>query len=85
MWLDFGLIHCYYRNAGFFIWMDLSSYLPLHETDGDGWAAQDLLAQRFTQAGVVLSSGTAYHAPKPGMFRIIHSFPEASLRKGIER
>ncbi|KAI1654474.1 PLP-dependent transferase [Daldinia decipiens] len=72
-------------NAGLFIWLDLAPFLPLGETNGDGWEAEILLSQRFEKVGVTMSTGGQYHAPKPGGFRLVYSFPEDALREGIRR
>ncbi|KAI8960368.1 PLP-dependent transferase [Daldinia sp. FL1419] len=72
-------------NAGLFIWLDLAPFLPLEETNGNAWEAEKLLAQRFDKAGVSMSTGGQYHAPKPGGFRLVYSFPEDALREGIKR
>ncbi|KAI0445492.1 PLP-dependent transferase [Xylaria telfairii] len=72
-------------NAGLFMWLDLSPFLPLKETTGDGWSAQRLLSERLDQAGVSMSTGETYRAPKPGMFRLVFSLDEESLREGIRR
>ncbi|KAI1412752.1 acc synthase [Hypoxylon sp. FL1857] len=72
-------------NAGFFIWLDLAPYLPIKETNGDGWAAERLLSQRFNQAGVIMATGEAYHAPTPGRFRLVFCLEEDVLREGIKR
>lgn len=73
------------RNAGFFIWLDLSPFLPVKETNGDGWAAEDLLSERITKEGVTMATGRAYQAPEPGRFRFIFSLDEETLREGIRR
>ncbi|KAI1268178.1 acc synthase [Xylariaceae sp. FL1019] len=72
-------------NAGFFLWLDLSPYLPSSEASGDGWTAHRQLAQRFRNTGVIMSSGETYKAPHPGRFRLIFSIPESSLREGVRR
>ncbi|KAI1640709.1 pyridoxal phosphate-dependent transferase [Biscogniauxia mediterranea] len=72
-------------NAGFFIWLDLSAHLPTAETNGDAWAAERLLTERFEEAGVIMSSGEPYHAPSPGRFRLIFSVDEETLREGLRR
>ncbi|KAI0454571.1 PLP-dependent transferase [Xylaria acuta] len=72
-------------NAELFIWLDLSPFLPVKETNGDGWSAQKLLLERLEQAGVSMSTGESYRAPDLGMFRIIFSLDEESLREGIRR
>ncbi|KAI0909023.1 PLP-dependent transferase [Ustulina deusta] len=72
-------------NAGFFIWLDLSPFLPVKETNGDGWAAEELLSERITKEGVTMATGRAYQAPEPGRFRFIFSLDEETLREGIRR
>ncbi|KAI1385379.1 acc synthase [Hypoxylon trugodes] len=72
-------------NAGLFIWLDLTPFLPLKETDGDGWAAERLLSKRLNEAGVIMATGEAYHAPGPGRFRLVFCFEDAILKEGIRR
>ncbi|KIM94254.1 hypothetical protein OIDMADRAFT_106732 [Oidiodendron maius Zn] len=72
-------------NAGFFIWLDLSTHLPLSEVGGDGWAAERLLSKRLEQSGVIMPTGEEYHAPNPGKFRILFSVEENTLKEGIKR
>ncbi|KAI2471081.1 acc synthase [Annulohypoxylon bovei var. microspora] len=72
-------------NAGFFIWLDLTSFLPIRETNGDGWEAERLLSERLNQAGVIMATGEAYHAPSPGRFRLVFCLEEDVVREGIER
>lgn len=72
-------------NAGLFIWLNLSAFLPVKGSNGDGWWAQRLLSERLEQAGVSMSTGESYRAPEPGMFRLIFSLDEPSLREGIRR
>ncbi|CAI7587625.1 unnamed protein product [Penicillium pancosmium] len=72
-------------NAGFFIWIDLSSHISSEDTQGDAWAAERILSGRFAQAGVIMSTGEQYQAQEPGKFRIIFSVGEETLREGIRR
>ncbi|PKS13387.1 hypothetical protein jhhlp_000158 [Lomentospora prolificans] len=72
-------------NAGLFLWLDLTAHLPLSETGGDGWAAERLLSERFTKAGVVIDPGVIYSAPRPGRFRLVFTVDEATAREGIHR
>ncbi|KAH8897571.1 PLP-dependent transferase [Thozetella sp. PMI_491] len=58
---------------------------PGYETNGDGWAAERLLSERLKRGGVVMSTGEAYRAQKPGRFRMVHSFEEDVLKEGIRR
>ncbi|KAI4858763.1 acc synthase [Hypoxylon rubiginosum] len=72
-------------NAGFFMWLDLAPYLPLKETNGDGWAAERLLSQQFSKAGVMMSAGEPYKAPSPGRFRFVFCIKEDAMREGVKR
>ncbi|KAJ3561047.1 hypothetical protein NPX13_g9095 [Xylaria arbuscula] len=72
-------------NAGMFLWINLSSHLPLAEANGEGWAAEKLLAKRLLDAGVKLSNGETYNAPEPGRFRLVYALDEHILREGIRR
>ncbi|KAI2616791.1 acc synthase [Hypoxylon sp. NC1633] len=72
-------------NAGFFIWLDLVSHLPVKETRDDGWAAERLLSKRFSQAGVIMATGEAYSAPSPGRFRLVFCLKENTVKEGIRR
>ncbi len=53
------------------------------ETSGDGWAAERLLSDRLAFAGVLMSTGEAYHAPEPGRFRLVFSVKQDILEEGI--
>ncbi|KAF1985813.1 hypothetical protein K402DRAFT_404935 [Aulographum hederae CBS 113979] len=77
----------YYRDgvAGFFIWMDLSNWLPMEEAGEDGWEAEKILSQRFVDADVVMSSAKAYHGTEPGWFRLIFSLEKEALEEGLKR
>jgi aspartate/methionine/tyrosine aminotransferase len=68
------------RNAGFFLWIDLSACLhsPL-------WEAEDDLQQRLYDYGVEMSSGRAYHDETPGKFRFIFSVNKDTLVEGLSR
>ncbi|WPH01278.1 pyridoxal phosphate-dependent transferase [Acrodontium crateriforme] len=84
--LDEAGIHYHKKgNAGFFIWLDLSSKLFPPKTQDNGWVAERLLSRRFEEAGVTMSTGEAYHAPQPGRFRLVFSVPEEILQEGIKR
>jgi 1-aminocyclopropane-1-carboxylate synthase len=73
------------RNAGFFLWMDLSSWLPLKEAGNDGWQAERILNQRFVEVGVLMGRAEIYHGTKPGGFRLVFSLPKDSLEEGMRR
>jgi hypothetical protein len=69
-----------FRNAGFFLWIDLS--VCLHELS---WEAEDVLKQRLYDYGVEMSSGRAYHAETPGRFRFLFSVDRDTVLEGLRR
>ncbi|KAJ5779703.1 hypothetical protein N7457_007423 [Penicillium paradoxum] len=70
-------------NAGFFVYIDLSPYLPA----GAGISPRErefALAQRFVNAGVFLHPGEE-HSRDVGWFRLVFSQEEETLREGLKR
>lgn len=65
-------------NAGFFLWIDLSPYLPDHETP------ELALAQKLVDAGVFLNPREE-HGPKPGWFRFVYTQDPATVTEGLQR
>ena len=85
------------RNAGFFIYLNLSSFLPPASSTPVGALAsartyndhqateQELaLAQRFLDAGVVLHPGEE-HGKHIGWFRMVYTQPEDILSVALDR
>lgn len=88
------------RNAGFFIYIDLSPYLALlpgigtngingingtsKAEAGAGSTREFALAQKFLDAGVFLHPGEE-HGKKPGWFRLVFSHEEEVLEEGLRR
>lgn len=75
----------YNRNAGLFLWLDLSAHLCIEDTRGDAWATERVLSRRLKMAGVIMSTGEEYHAEEPVRFRLIFCVSEETLREGIRR
>ncbi|KAL6355520.1 hypothetical protein LRP88_11115 [Fusarium phalaenopsidis] len=73
------------KNAGLFVWLDLSRHLVLEEVNGDEWEAEKRLSQRLTRAGVIMDTGSEYRAPRAGRFRLMFTVDEGTLREGIKR
>ncbi|KAG2418071.1 hypothetical protein HFD88_001171 [Aspergillus terreus] len=69
-------------NAGFFIYVDLSPYLP--EGTQTAQEKEFALAQRFLDAGVFLHPGEE-HSKTPGWFRMVFSQDEEVLEEGLRR
>lgn len=91
--LDYGQLFTYHnRNAGFFIYIDLSPYLALlpdiiNGINGISKAESTYeyaLAQKFLDAGIFLHPGEE-HGKKPGWFRLVFSHEEEVLEEGLRR
>ena len=72
-----------FRNAGFFVYVDLSPYIP-----ADGALSprnrEFALAQRLVDAGVFLHPGEE-HSRDIGWFRLVFSQEEDTLKEGLDR
>jgi hypothetical protein len=71
------------RNAGFFVYIDLSPYLPSEQ----GLSPRErefILAQRLVDAGVFLHPGEE-HSKDVGWFRLVFSQEEITLKEGFRR
>lgn len=71
------------RNAGFFVYIDLSPYLPFEE----GLSPREreyALAQKLVDAGVFLHPGEE-HSKDVGWFRLVFSQEEDILKEGFRR
>ncbi|KAE8328023.1 pyridoxal phosphate-dependent transferase [Aspergillus sergii] len=77
-----GISYC---QKGFFLWLDLSSYIPLRETNRDSWVSQRLLTNLFHTAGVITFTDEGYRAPSPGRFRLVFCVDSDTLKEGIKR
>ncbi|KAL5355193.1 1-aminocyclopropane-1-carboxylate synthase [Aspergillus floccosus] len=69
-------------NAGFFLYVDLSPYLPKGAQTAQ--EKEFTLAQRFLDAGVFLHPGEE-HSKTPGWFRMVFSQDEEVLEEGLRR
>ncbi|KAN0083639.1 Pyridoxal phosphate-dependent transferase [Elaphomyces granulatus] len=70
-------------NAGFFVYMDLSPYLPSKSylTDQE---REFSLAQKFYDAGIFLHPGEE-HSKDPGWFRLVFTQEDDVLLEGLRR
>ena len=73
-----------YRNAGFFIYMDLSPYLPSPKEISNTNEREFALAKKFLDAGVFIHPGEE-HGNLPGWFRLVYSHEEEVLQEGLRR
>ncbi|OBT81264.1 hypothetical protein VE02_10152 [Pseudogymnoascus sp. 03VT05] len=71
-------------RAGFFLWIDLSRFLPPSEgiqTDGE---REKILAGRLLEGGIFLNPGAEW-AERPGWFRLIFSHEKGKVEEGVRR
>ncbi|EFY95481.1 1-aminocyclopropane-1-carboxylate synthase [Metarhizium robertsii] len=79
---DIGVQYLAGSNAGFFLWIDLSPYLP---TDLDGEPnAEFALAKKLMANGVFLHPREE-HSLKPGWFRMVYTQDPDIVKEGIKR
>jgi hypothetical protein len=72
-----------FRNAGFFVYIDLSPYLPVDATLSPR-QLEFALAQRLVDAGVFLHPGEE-HSQDVGWFRLVFSQEEEIIKEGLVR
>jgi hypothetical protein len=70
------------RNAGFFVYIDLSPYLP--SEDVSPREREFVLAQKLLDAGIFLHPGEE-HSTDVGWFRLVFSQDEETLKEGLKR
>lgn len=69
-------------NAGFFVWIDLSPYLP---SELDGELNQEFaLAKRLREVGVFLHPREE-HSLEPGWFRLVYTQDPRTVTEGLQR
>lgn len=69
-------------NAGFFLWIDLSPYLPSDLGGEDN--AEFALAKKLKDAGVFLHPREE-HCSRPGWFRLVYTFDPLIVTEGLRR
>lgn len=70
------------RNAGFFVYIDLSPYLPSANLPPK--EREFILAQKILDSGVFLHPGEE-HSKDVGWFRLVFSQKEDTLKEGLRR
>ena len=73
------------RNAGFFLWVDLSPYFPTETQDAKGWEAEAALKEAILEAGVEMASGSKYKEERPGWFRVLFTVEKDALEEALGR
>lgn len=73
-------------NAGYFLWIDLSPYLPPATKEDAGPMMQErVLAQRLLDAGIYLATGEKFASEDAGWFRVVFTHEKAKLKEGLRR
>ncbi|MCJ1268961.1 hypothetical protein MMC22_008849 [Lobaria immixta] len=73
-------------NAGYFLWIDLSPYLPpATKEDAGPMTHERVLAQRLLDAGIYLSSGEKFASEDADWFRVVFTHEKAKLAEGLRR
>lgn len=68
------------RNAGFFLWIDLSACL--HSAT---WEAEDDLKDRLYDFGLEMAAARGYHGEMPGHFRFLFSVDKDTVEEAARR
>ncbi|KAM5348795.1 hypothetical protein ACJ41O_008618 [Fusarium nematophilum] len=79
---DIGIRYLPGSNAGFFVWVDLSPYLP-SELDGEG-NPEFALAKSLKSEGVFLHPREE-HSLDPGWFRLVYTQDPRTVTEGLMR
>ncbi|KAF2841823.1 PLP-dependent transferase [Patellaria atrata CBS 101060] len=82
---EMGIRYAEGSNAGFFLWVDLSSFLDRVYGAEDGWAKEEILNGRMFKEKIFLTPGGAQAAECPGFYRLIFTRDERSIREGLRR
>lgn len=77
-----GISYAKGGNAGFFIYVDLSPFLP--EDDRSDREREFFLAQKLLDASIFLHPGEE-HSKDAGWFRLVFSNDEPALKEGLRR
>ena len=72
-------------NAGFFLWIDLSPFLPSGSSFRTGWERERALSKQLLDNKVYLTEGEGLSAASPGFFRVIFSQDIQVLQLGLGR
>ncbi|KAF8543938.1 ACC synthase [Trichophaea hybrida] len=77
---QYGIKYDIKGNAGLFLWVDLTEYLP---PKVDALKGERQLTQRFIDGGVYLSPSETFQGEQPGWYRIVFSMlhVEVGLRR----
>jgi bifunctional pyridoxal-dependent enzyme with beta-cystathionase and maltose regulon repressor activities len=73
-------------QAGSFIWIDLSSFLPKPaDQNPQKHAAEIVLYNTFLDHGIYIAGGEAFHTEEEGWFRLTFAVDWDTLHEGLRR
>jgi len=72
-------------NAGVFLWIDLSEFLPPAESGVSLIESERQLAEKFLKAKVFLATGEGFSSEVPGYFRLVFSHEWEVVHEGLQR
>lgn len=72
------------NNAGFFLWIDLSAYLPPDDGKKSALERECMFAQKCVDAGIFLQPGEE-HSIRPGWWRIVYTMDKEMVEIGLGR
>ena len=74
-----------HRNAGVFVWIDLSEFLAPAESGVSPIESERQLAGKFLKAGIFLATGGEFSSEVPGYFRLVFSHEWEVVHEGLQR
>ncbi|KAF3035954.1 hypothetical protein E8E12_006340 [Didymella heteroderae] len=81
---DMGIRYMEGGNAGLFVWVDLTPWLPPTNLESEGATREQMLAQKFFDHGVHLQPGEEHG--REGWFRVVFSALEKlAMDEGLRR
>lgn len=80
------IAHHLHSNSGYFIWVDLSPYLPAATPEHPEPVMRErVLAKRLRDAGVNLATGERFASEHAGWFRVVFTHQQEELKEGLRR
>ncbi|KAH3992154.1 hypothetical protein HBH98_219580 [Parastagonospora nodorum] len=81
---ELGIEYFKGANAGFFVWIDLSRYLPPAQEGRSVFERECMLAQKLVDGGVFLHPREE-HSIRPGWFRVVYTMEKVFMAEGMRR
>lgn len=80
---DMGIKYLQGGNAGFFLWVDLSAWMPPDDGVKSVFERQCVLAQKFVDGGVFLQPVEEHG--REGWWRMMFTMERRVVKEGLER